>query len=221
MMAQLNLNQARFNMIEQQIRPWEVLDQRVLDLMSELPRDEFVPTAYRNLAFADIHIPLAHNQVMMPPKVEGRLLQSLLLSPTDRVLEIGTGSGYLTALLAKSTKAVDSIDIFSDFTEQATLKLKILNINNVSLETGDAINGWKNSTHYDVIVLTGSVPVLKSHFQSQLTNGGRLFAIVGEEPLMNAELIVRVSEKEWRCESLFETTLPPLLGAPTPSHFML
>jgi len=215
----MNIEQARFNMIEQQIRPWEVLDQRVLDLMSEVPREDFVPKDYRQLAFADTNIPLPHDQVMMSPKLEGRLLQALMLTPKDTVLEIGTGSGYLTALLAKSTRHVDSVDIFADVVETAQDQLNALNINNVSLQVGDAINGWNTDTHYDVIVLTGSVPLLQSHFQEQLKEGGGLFAIVGDEPVMEAWLINRVVGNNLDTEVLFETSLPPLLGAPTPARF--
>lgn len=220
-MPQLNIEQARFNMIEQQIRTWDVLDQQVLDLLSAVPREAFVPIAYRNLAFADISIPLAHEQVMMTPKIEGRLIQALMLNKNDTVLEIGTGSGYLTALLAKLAKHVDSVDIYQDFTQQVEKKLKVQNIHNVSLQTGDAIKGWNMYTRYNVIVLTGSVPVLESHFLSQLSEGGCLFAIVGDEPIMQAQLIKRISEHEFDSEDLFEASLPPLLGAPEPERFIL
>jgi len=219
-MPQLNIEQARFNMIEQQIRPWDVLEQRILDLISQVPREDFVPMAYRNLAFVDVNIPLAHEQVMMSPKLEGRILQTLMLHANDTVLEIGTGSGYLTALLAKLVKHVDSVDIFEEFVTTAADKLNALNIKNVSLETGDAINGWKRNTRYDVIVLTGSVPVLKPHFQAMLTEGGCLFAIVGEEPIMQAQLINRISEEEFDLEVLFETSFPPLVGAPCEEGFV-
>ncbi|OQW91008.1 MAG: protein-L-isoaspartate O-methyltransferase [Thiotrichaceae bacterium IS1] len=219
-MTQLNFEQARFNMIEQQIRPWEVLDQRILDLLLQVPREEFVPTTYRNLAFADISVPLAHDQVMMAPKVEGRLLQSLMLTLTDRILEIGTGSAFMTALLAKSAQQVDSVDIFPDFVQEAAVKLKAIDVTNVTLAVGDAANGWQLDTRYDVVILTGSVPVLKSHFQEQLNLGGRLFAIVGEDPAMQAQLITRISEQEWYVEVLFETSVPPLIGAPQPERFI-
>jgi protein-L-isoaspartate(D-aspartate) O-methyltransferase len=210
-MLQVNTKQARFNMVEQQIRPWDVLNQQVLDLISELPRENFVPTAYRNLAFADINIPLAHDQEMMSPKLEGRMVQTLQLTPKDSVLEIGTGSGYLTALLAKSAKHVDSVDIYEDFVIEANKKLKALNINNISIKTGDGINGWNLDTRYDVIVLTGSVGLLQSHFQEQLNEGGRLLAIVGNEPIMQAHLITRI-DGNFYTENLFDTLLPPLLG---------
>ena len=193
-MSPFNFEQARFNMIEQQIRPWDVLDQRTLDLIASVPRERFVPPDYRKLAFADINIPLAQGQVMMSPKVEARLLQALRLNPNDSVLEIGTGSGYLTALLAKVANHVNSVDIFPEFIQAAEVKLKALNINNVTLQVGDAISGWNTNVNYDVIVLTGSVPVLTSHFQDQLEEGGCLFAIVGEEPIMQAQLITKISQ---------------------------
>ncbi len=220
-MPYMNIEQARFNMVEQQIRPWDVLDQRVLDLISDVPREDFVPMAYRNLAFADISIPLGHDQVMMKPIVEGRLLQALMLTRQDTVLEIGTGSGYLTALLARSAKHVDSVEIFEDFVKTAEQRLKALNINNVSLETGDAIKGWNKFACYDVIVLTGSVPVLEPHFQTQLNDGGCLFAIVGEDPVMQAQLISRVNQHEFHKEVLFETSLSPLIGADESDEFVL
>jgi protein-L-isoaspartate(D-aspartate) O-methyltransferase len=217
----MNIEQARFNMIEQQIRPWEVLDQRVLDLMSDVPREEFVPTGYRQLAFADFSIPLAHDQVMMAPKLEGRLLQALMLQPSDTVLEIGTGSGYLTALLAKLARHVDSVDVFEGLVGEAENKLKALNINNISLNVGDAANGWNTDMRYDAIVFTGSMPVLKSHFLEQLNEGGCLFAIVGKEPVMQAQLINRMSENEFETEILFETSLPPLVDSSEYEPFVL
>ena len=220
-MSPFNFEQARFNMIEQQIRPWDVLDQRTLDLIASVPREQFVPQDYRKLAFADINIPLTQNQVMMSPKVEARLLQALRLNPNDSVLEIGTGSGYLTALLAKAAKHVDSVDIFPEFIQAAEVKLTALNINNVTLQVGDAINGWNTNVNYDVIVLTGSVPVLTSHFQDQLEAGGCLFAIIGEEPIMQAQLLTKVNQTETNLEILFETVLPPLLGAVSPPRFVL
>lgn len=219
-MSQLDIEKARFNMIEQQVRPWEVLDQQVLDLMFQVPREVFVPPAYRNLAFADTNIPLAHAQVMLSPKLVGRLLQALSLQRRDRVLEIGTGSGYLTALLAKATKRVYSVDLFEDFIKAAEAKLKTSNLTNVSLSCGDAIQGWKSETRYDVIVLTGSVPTLDPIFQQQLNVGGRLFAVIGEAPVMQASLITHVNEEEWETEVLFETVLPPLIGVSEPKRFL-
>jgi len=219
-MPELNFTQARFNMIEQQVRPWEVLDQQVLDVMSQIPREAFVPDAYAHLAFADIEIPLAHNQVMMPPKLEGRVVQSLLLKPTDRVLEIGTGSGYVTALLAALANHVDTVDAFIDFVEDSRTKLAAHHIKNVTCHAGDAVNGWNTHIRYDAIILTGSVPILKPHWQAQLAIDGRLFAIVGQAPIMEAKLITRINEHEWIEDSLFETSIPAIMGAPKLNAFV-
>ena len=209
----MNFEQARSNMIEQQIKPWNVPNQVVLDLISNIHREDFVPDEYRRLALADVRIPLAHDQVTMTPKVEARILQALEIKLDDKILEIGTGCAYLTALLAKSGHHVHSIDIHPDFTEQAKLKLQQHDIQNVTLECGNAIHGWQQSSPYDVIVLTGSVPILEDHLQQQLKIGGRMFAIVGQSPAMEARLIKRVAENEWHNEILFETDLPELEGA--------
>ena len=178
-----------------------------------VPREAFVPPTYHNLAFADISIPLAHDQVMLSPKLEGRILQTVQIQRTDTVLEIGTGSGYLTALLAQLAKQVNTVDLFEDFIQETAQKLNRFQIENVLLSQGDAIEGWHTQKHYDVIILTGSLPVLTADFQSQLTLGGRLFAIVGEAPIMQAQLITRTQEKEWLVEDIFETVIPPLIGA--------
>ena len=209
----MNFEQARSNMIEQQIKPWNVPNQSVLDLITEIHREDFVPDEYRRLALADVRIPLAHDQVTMTPKVEARLLQALEIKLDDEILEIGTGCAYMTTLLAKSGHHVPSIDIHPDFTEQAKLKLQQHDIQNVTLECGNAVRGWQQSSPYDVIVLTGSVPVLEDHLQQQLKIGGRMFAIIGQSPVMEARLIKRVSENEWHNEILFETDLPELEGA--------
>ena len=175
----------------------------------------------QRVALADVSIPIGHDEVTMTPKAEARLLQSLLLSPGDSVLEIGTGCGYLTALLARSAQTVVSIDIYEDFTRDTARKLAEHQISNVQLETGNAINGWPSQAPYDAIAVTGSVPVLTEAFQSQLKVGGRLFVIVGESPVMEARLITRIGDQEWSSESLFETDLPPLVGAPRQQHFTL
>jgi protein-L-isoaspartate(D-aspartate) O-methyltransferase len=216
----MNFEQARINMVEQQVRPWGVLDQRVLDLLLTIPREAFVPEHLRQLAFADIAIPLGHGEVMMTPKVEGRLLQALAVEPQDRILEIGTGSGYLTALFAKTGGRVTSIEIHADLTRQAEARLKAQGIANVTLEVGDGVQGWERAAPYDVIAVTGSVPVLTDHFERQLAVGGRLFVVVGRSPVMEAWLITRVGASEWARESLFETDLPPLKGAPAPPKFV-
>lgn len=217
-MSEIDFEQARFNMIEQQVRPWEVLDQRVLDVLAEVPREDFVPVRYRRLAFSDVSIPLGRDQIMMTPKVEGRLLQAIAVSPSDRVLEIGTGSGYLTACLARLAAEVHSVDIFSEFIEAARQKLKTHGIQNTRLHTGDAAHRWGDRS-YDVIALTGSLRMRPETWPRQLKLGGRLFVVVGQSPIMEALLITRVNAREWTEESLFDTDLPPLLNAEKPSAF--
>jgi protein-L-isoaspartate(D-aspartate) O-methyltransferase len=216
----MNIEQARFNMVEQQVRPWEVLDQTVLDLMERAPRDAFVPAEYRTLAYADICVPLAHGQVMMPPRVEARLLQALRLDAADRVLEIGTGSGYLTFLLAALAGHVVSMELHGDLLDGARRKLESHHAFNVTLDLADGIRGRPAGAPYDAIAVTGSVPVLEEHFQRQLCIGGRMFVVVGEAPAMEARLIRRTAEEQWTTESQFETVIPPLAGAPTPPRFV-
>jgi len=217
----MNFEQARFNMIEQQIRTWEVLDQNILDLLVDVRREDFIPEEYKQLALADTLIPLAHGQITMTPKVEARVLQSVNIQTKDKVLEIGTGCAYLTTLMAKMAYKVTSVDIYSEFTEQAEKKLKLYNIENVKLENGDAIAGWESSSPYDVIVATGSVPLLETHYQKQLAPNGRLFIIVGNSPIMDALLITQVGNNEWATESLFETDIPSLIGAKDTKKFQL
>ena len=219
-MNQSEIEQARFNMIEQQIRTWDVLDQRVLDVMNSVPREQFVPEHYRSLAFADTSIPLGHEQVMMPPKLEGRLLQALAITADDSILEIGTGSGYLTACLARLGKHVTSIDITADFTTAAAAKLEAQGISNVTLETFDAAEGIESDKRYDAIAVTGSLPLLQQQFQKNLAVGGRLFIITGSLPIMEANLITRVDENHWSSECLLETCIPPLLHAVRPQAFV-
>ncbi len=208
----MNFEQARSNMIEQQIKPWDVPNQAVLDLIYAIHREDFMPAEYKRLALADINIPLAHGQVTMTPKVEARILQELQIKPSDEILEVGTGCAYMTALLAKSGQHVLSLDIHQEFTQQANLKFQQHDIANVTLECGDAVHGWQQSSPYDVIVLTGSVPFLEEDIQQQLKIGGRLFAITGQSPVMQARLITRTTEDNWLDEVLFETDLPELEG---------
>jgi protein-L-isoaspartate(D-aspartate) O-methyltransferase len=209
---------ARFNMIEQQIRPWDVLDPRILNALHEVHREDFVPPAYRNLAFADMHIPLDHGQVMMQPKQEARLLQALAPRETDRVLEIGTGSGYVTALLAQLCRHVDTVDIYPDFIEAAKKKLAGHGFTNVTFHEGDAAKGWESDQPYDAVLLTGSVAELPARYKSLLTDGGRLVAIVGRSPVMEAVLAEHLSGERYRTVSLFDTSLPPLVhGEAEPS----
>ena len=218
-MNAMNIEQARFNMIEQQIRPWDVLDDQVLGTLSSTPREDVAPGQYRALAFSDISVPLAHGQAMMPPKLEGKLLQSLTVRPTDSILEIGTGSGYLTACLAKLGVSVHSVDLYEDFIEQARTRLEQHGIQNATFEQGDAAAGWKSDTGFDVIAVTGSLPVLHHGFHTLLNRGGRLFVIAGKPPIMQALLITRVGDQEWNKESLFETSIPALVNAPEPEVF--
>ncbi len=215
----MRMAQARHNMIEQQIRPWEVLDHRVLELLADLPRDEFVPQAYLGLAYADINIPLEHGQVMMAPKVEARLVQALNIQGSDTILEIGCGSGYVTALLARSGKHIHSVDIYPDFVENARRKLAARGIDNATLETGDAANGWDGHGPYNIIAVTGSMPILPDALRQALKLGGRLFVITGDAPVMAARLITRTAEQEWIEKTLFETVLPPLINAPQLRRF--
>ncbi len=211
---------ARFNMIEQQIRPWEVLDQKVLDVIASVPREDFVPQKYRSsLAFTDISIPIGHGQSMLPPKLEGRILQSVDVQPTDRILEIGTGSGYLTACLAKLGGHVTTVDIHADLSEQARERMAAHSINNTDFIVKDAARGWDSEETFDVIVLTGSLPELHHGFHHNLTLGGRLFLVVGKPPVMEALLITRVSSDQWAEESLFDTSIPMLENAQRPDGF--
>ena len=220
-MTRVNFEQARANMVENQIRTWEVLDQRVLDVIAATPREEFVPVRYRNLAYADTQIPLGRAQVMMQPKIEGRLLQALDLRSSDAVLEIGTGSGYLSALLASMAHRVWSVDIIPEFTTAAVERLAARGLRNVTLETGDAARGWELHAPYDAIAVTGSLPVLPQALPASLKIGGRLFVILGQSPVMEATLITREGRDEWRREALFETDLSPLLHAEQPGGFVL
>lgn len=207
-------------MLGQQIRAWEVFDARVLETLRETPREQFVPAEYRELAFADIEVPLAHGQSMMAPKVEGRLLQTLRLEPTDRVLEVGTGSGYLCACLARLAGEVLTVDIYSDFVRQAEAKLREQRITNVELVSADAL-ALDRGAEFDAIAVTGSVPRLGDHFIRMLRPDGRLFVVVGRPPVMEARLVTMHANGKWTEESLFETVLPALVNAEQPEPFVL
>ncbi len=215
----MNFEQARFNMVEQQVRPWQVLDNRVLDLLASVPREIFVPEKFRNLAFADTRIPLEHGQCMMPPREEGRMLQALAVGADDKVLEIGTGTGYTTALLAHLADKVYSVDIFPEFIERAGQLLSAQGLDNIELEVADAASGWQHQAPYDAIAVTGSLFRIPEPMYKHLRVGGRLFCIIGEAPAMTAVLVTRIGENDWREETLFETQLPALLNAARPSEF--
>ena len=215
----MNIEQARFNMVEQQIRPWEVLDQGVLDLLYVVRREEFVPAAYRALAFSDLEIPLGDGERMWAPKIEARVLQALAPKKTERALEIGTGSGYFAALLAHRTHEVVSVEISPRLKAFGEQNLRAQGIDNVAVELGDAAQGWDKRGTFDIIVLTGSTPVLPQAFLSQLQAGGRLFAIVGESPVMAARLVTCLGPGSFRSIDLFETEFAPLVNAAHPSRF--
>ena len=209
----MNIEQARFNMVEQQIRPWEVLDQVVLDLLYVVRREEFVPQAYQALAFSDLEIPIGEGETMLQPKVEARILQEVAPGGADKVLEIGTGSGYMAALLAHRARHVHSVEISPALRRLGEANLRRAGIVNVTVEQGDAARGWSKHAPYDVIVLTGSTPVLPEAFLAQLAPGGRLFAVVGEAPVMSARLVTSVGGGSFNTVDLFETVLRPLRNA--------
>jgi protein-L-isoaspartate(D-aspartate) O-methyltransferase len=213
----MDFETARFNMVEQQVRPWEVLDQTVLDRLSAIPRERFVPEDYLRLAYADTRIPLGGGDVMMPPREEARLLQALALAPGDHVLEVGTGSGFLAALAAGLARRVTTVEISGERRAQAERNLA--DYGNVEVIEGDAVRGWEAAAPYDAIAVTGSLPVLDDSFLHQLKPGGRLFVVVGEAPAMEALLLTRTGAGDWATESLFETVLPPLAGAKRPNQF--
>lgn len=214
----MNTEFARQQMLGQQIRTFEVFDPRVLDVLAELPREEFVPPAFRHMAFADMPIPLPHGRYMMTPTVEGRLLQMLAIKPVDEVLEIGTGSGFLTACLARLGRTVTSVDIFPDFPEAAALKLKRAGIDNVTLATMDASRELPTG-QFDAIAVTASCPVFDDRFFQALKPNGRLFIIVGSPPVMEAQLVVRDEQGKPDITSGFDTCVPPLINALAPPAF--
>jgi protein-L-isoaspartate(D-aspartate) O-methyltransferase len=215
-----DIERARFNMVEQQIRPWEVLDTRVLQALFDVPRERFVPAPMQGLAFSDLELPLVINAVdtresMLAPKLEARLAQELQLKPTDCTLEIGTGSGYQAALLARLCQEVTSVEVDSRLAAFAQENLARNQVSNVKVETGDAHAGW-GTTEYDAILLTGSVPVLPDAFKYQLRIGGRLVAVVGQAPIMTAYRVTRISAASFETTGLFDTLIKPLRGAAVP-----
>jgi protein-L-isoaspartate(D-aspartate) O-methyltransferase len=215
----MNFEAARFAMVEQQVRPWDVLDPRVLQTLKQTPREEFVAEAHRNLAYTDITLPLAHNEVMMKPVLEGRLMQALDLSPHDEVLEIGTGSGFVTACLSHLAREVVSIDIHQDFIEQTQQRMEKLGIRNVRLECADALT-WNTHRQFDAIAVSAAVASIPEQFKTWLKPGGRMFIIRGESPVQEAVRITRRGE-HFSEESLFETDVPYLHGAEPKPQFTL
>jgi protein-L-isoaspartate(D-aspartate) O-methyltransferase len=215
----MNIEQARFNMIEQQIRPWDVLDQDVLNLLAIVKRENFVPAAYRDLAFADLELPLPADEHMLAPRVEARVLQELAVKKHESVLEIGAGSGYMAALLAHRARHVLTIDIKPELAELAKQNLAANGVMNAQVETGDGARGWVGAAPYDVICVSGGLPVLPQEMLEQLKVGGRLAAFVGVAPVMKAQIITRIDEKQFRVADVFETYVEPLVNAVEPPRF--
>ena len=215
----MNIEQARFNMIEQQIRPWNVLDQDVLDLLHVVKREQFVPAAYQNLAFADVEIPLPGGEAMLAPKFEARIMQETGVKKHETVLEIGTGSGYMAALLAHRAAKVTTVEINPETAELAKKNLANAGIHNVTVEVGNGAQGWEKGAPYDVIVISGALEVLPEAILKQVKVGGRIAAIVGQAPVMEAAIITRTGENTYSTIKVFETNVRYLTGAPVPSHF--
>lgn len=217
----MDMEKARHHMIEQQIRPWNVMDQRLLDAMATIPREEFVPTEQRHRAFMDIAIPLGGGEMMMHPKLEGRLLQALNLKPDDRVLEVGTGSGFVTALLCALAAFVTTVEINRSVSRAAAEKLTSHGITNVTCEVGDGAEGWPQEAPFDAILITGALPSIDASLRSQLATDGRLVAVVGRAPTMEAVRIEHQTGNNYVETSLFDTELPALENTPVPTPFVL
>lgn len=217
----LSLDRARFNMIEQQVRPWEVLDPAVLELLDRVRRDQFVPPAQKALAYVDMELPLGHgaDQVMLAPRVQARMVQDLALKATDKVLEIGTGSGYLTACLSRLARAVHSIDRHGDFIERARARLQAAGCTNASVEQADALS-YQPGRQFDAVAVGGAVAELPQRFLDWVRPGGKLFVIRGQSPVQEAVLYTR-ADHGWAIESLFETDVPYLHGAEPVQRFAL
>jgi protein-L-isoaspartate(D-aspartate) O-methyltransferase len=219
-MQPINFETARRRMVDEQIRPWDVTDERLLEVIRRTPREDFVAPEHRNLAYADMNLPLGDGHTMMAPRLEARLLQELGVGAKDKVLEIGTGSGYVTALLAALAEQVFSMEIDIARAERTKRILSSRGVKNVTVEVGDAARGWPAHAPYDAILATGSLPLLPSELREQLAPGGRLVAIVGQAPTMEAIRIERVDQNNWRQTSLLETVVAPLVNAPAPPKFV-
>ncbi|MDR1064456.1 MAG: protein-L-isoaspartate O-methyltransferase [Azoarcus sp.] len=217
----MDFERARFNMVEQQIRPWDVLAPEVRHLLTAARRENYVPPPVRTLAFADIEVPLPCGQTMLKPAIEGRILQVLGMKRVRSTLEIGTGSGYFAALLASRSRKVYTVEIEPELAQLARGNFARNGIANVTVEEGDGAQGWFTQAPYDVIVVSGCLPELPGALLAQLKPGGRLFAFVGEAPAMKARLIVRENEKQVQCRDLFETQVPMLRHAPCTNEFLL
>ena len=223
-MNEMDYNQARFNMVEQQVRPWDVLDPRVLNVISNIPRELFVPVESKQLAYADTAIPIGEYEGrtshMLNPVIEGRMLQSLAITEDDTVLQIGTGTGYITACLATLARHVDSVDINPEMTALAEKNLSRFDITNINLSTGDGSSKWEQKQFYDCIAIMGSMPEIPELYKKALKEGGRLFVVVGTAPVMKALLVTRIGKNEWTIDELFETCIDPLINAEKPAEFV-
>ncbi|MFC0131074.1 protein-L-isoaspartate O-methyltransferase [Massilia eurypsychrophila] len=215
----MNIEQARFNMIEQQIRPWNVLDQDVLDLLLIVKREDFVPADYKSLAFVDTEIPLGAGESMFTPKLEARLLQELQLKKHETVLEIGAGSGYMAALLAHKARHVTTVEILPELKTMAETNLAKAGITNVTVALGNGAQGWTQGAPFDVIVISGGLEVLPDAFLKQVKVGGRIAALVGRAPVMSCNIVTRVSETAFETTKVFETNVKYLSGAVASSNF--
>ncbi len=216
-----NIELARSNMVENQVRTWEVLDARVLEVLGRLRREDFVPERFRTMAFVDAELPLGHGEVMLKPVIEGRMLQALALESGHRVLEIGTGSGFVTACIASLAGHVVSVEQHADLADAAQARLAGAGIDNVRVEVAEAFSGFVPAEPFDVVVLTGAVHALSEKVRAWVKPGGCLFAVVGESPAMQAQRLTRVDETHWQTESLFETDIPYLTHASPPRRFTL
>ena len=220
----MDFEKARFNMVEQQVRPWDVLSTDVLAVLSETPREAFAPEQYKNIAYTDTRIPVSHFEdhtcSMAQPILDGRIMQEMHITDDDLVLEIGTGTGYLTACMAKLARHVDSVDINPELTDIAEKNLAELGINNINLSTGDGAKGWDQKAYYDVIVLSGSLPDIPNNYKELLSIGGRLFVVTGDAPAMTAYRVTRTAKDSWDIEALFETCIDPLFHSKQAEEFV-
>ena len=214
----MSTEMARRQMVKQQIRTWDVFDPSVLEVMASIHRDRFVPEQFADIAYSEAEIPIGHGQIMCAPTLEGRMLQSLELGPDDKVLEIGTGTGYLTACLASLAESVTSVDIYEDFIDAAESRLGKAGINNVTLQCVDALASLPDG-EFDAILVSGSMPKLEKHLVESLGSGGRMFIITGDAPAMSAQLITRDDSREWQSTEMFETSIPPLVNAVSTPEF--
>jgi protein-L-isoaspartate(D-aspartate) O-methyltransferase len=214
----MNVECARQKMIDQQVRAWDVYDPAVQEVLARIPREQFVPNGFESLAFADIEIPIGHGESMMTPGLEGRILQSLDLDGIERVLEVGTGTGFLTACLARLANSVVSVDIYDEFLKQAGQNLVDTGVGNVELQAMDAIAGLPDGS-FDAIAVTGSIHEFDPRFVEALNIGGRLFVIVGNAPTMEARVVERTGESDWHSETVFETQVRPLVHGALPPQF--